>query len=102
MDYYSEELIALHELRNAAYHEAGHKAICERFGGAGDAVVRQNKNRTPDEAAWRGQFRMRISPDAMHSGWSASGIKVDPLPANWNVLFGMAGLLGGDSSWRHR
>ncbi|OXI43982.1 hypothetical protein CFB84_20250 [Burkholderia aenigmatica] len=93
MDYHSEEQIAARELRVAAYHEAGHKAICERFGGTGDAVVWRNRRRAPDEAAWLGQFRMRVCPQAMHVAWSASGFQVEPLPLNWNVLFGMAGLV---------
>ncbi len=39
---FTEEQIAARELRNAAYHEAGHKMLYERFGGAGDAVVWKN------------------------------------------------------------
>jgi hypothetical protein len=93
MDYYSEEQIALRELRQAAYHEAGHKMICERFGGAGDAVIWRNENRAPDEAAWRGQFRMYACPEVMHRAWGAIQIQAAPLPVNWKVLYGMAGLL---------
>ncbi|KVM96622.1 hypothetical protein WT06_07245 [Burkholderia anthina] len=36
---FTEEQIAARELRNTAYHEAAHKMLYERFGGAGDAVV---------------------------------------------------------------
>lgn len=89
----TEEHIAARELRSAAYHEAAHKAVYERFGGAGDAVVWKNDSGNPDDAAWRGQFRPRICAEAMHRAWSASGVEVAPLPSNWSVLYGMAGLL---------
>jgi hypothetical protein len=39
MIYSTDEEISARELRSAAYHEAGHKILHERFGGAGDAVV---------------------------------------------------------------
>jgi hypothetical protein len=89
----TEKDLAARELRNAAYHEAAHKAVYERFGGAGDAVVWKNERGNPDDAAWCGQFRPRTCPEAMHSAWSASGVEVTPLPSNWSVMYGMAGLL---------
>lgn len=46
---FADDEIAVCELRNAAYHEAGHKALYERFGGAGDVVVWKNESSNSDE-----------------------------------------------------
>jgi hypothetical protein len=89
----TEEQIAELELRKAAYHEAGHKIVYERFGGAGDAVVWRNGSRGPDEVAWRGQFRPRTCPEEMRAIALASGFAVPDLPANWKALVGIAGLV---------
>jgi hypothetical protein len=93
MDYCSEKEVAARELRRAAYHEVGHKVMCERFGGTGCAVVWRNPSGNWDESAWLGQFRQRICPEAQHRAWSANGLDVPALPLNWKVLVGMAGLL---------
>jgi hypothetical protein len=93
MDYYSEEEVAARELRRAAYHEVGHKVMCEHFGGTGCAVVWRNRSGNLEESAWQGQFRPRISPEAQHRAWSANGLHVPALPPNWKELVGMAGLL---------
>jgi hypothetical protein len=92
----TEEQIADGELRNAAYHEAAHKVVYERFGGAGDAVVWRNESGNPEERAWRGQFRPRTCPEEMRNITLASGFSVPDLPANWRVLVGMAGLVAED------
>lgn len=47
----TDEQITPNELRIAAYHEAGHKMLYERFGGAGDAVVWRNQSGNPEETA---------------------------------------------------
>ncbi|RQR51265.1 hypothetical protein DIE21_15150 [Burkholderia sp. Bp9140] len=90
---FTEEQIAARELRNAAYHEAGHKMLYERFGGAGDAVVWKNESGNPDESAWLGQFRPRTCPEEMHKVALNHGFAAPELPANWKMLVGMAGLL---------
>lgn len=87
----TEEQIAARELRAAAYHEAGHKSMCRRFGGDGDAVVWKNPSRKPDERAWFGQFRMRVCPQAMHDSYKRAGHPSAELPTNWKALLGMAG-----------
>lgn len=96
IDFFTEEQIAARELRSAAYHEAGHKILYERFGGAGDAVVWKNESRNPDERAWFGQFRPRTCPEVMRNAAIASGFMAPDLPSNWKVLVGMAGLLAED------
>lgn len=93
MNDFAEDQLAIKELRNAAYHEAGHKVLYERFGGAGDAVVWKNPSGNPEEAAWLGQFRPRTCPETMHAIAKAQGFIAAELPANWKVLYGMAGLL---------
>ncbi|WP_341313737.1 hypothetical protein WN982_20640 [Paraburkholderia sp. IMGN_8] len=89
----TEEQIAARELRNAAYHEAAHKMVYERFGGAGDAVVWRNESGNPDEKAWFGQFRPRTCPEEMRTIALASGVSALDLPSNWKMLVGIAGLV---------
>lgn len=93
---FTDEQIATKELRNAAYHEAGHKMLYEHFGGAGDAVVWKNQSGNPEETAWLGQFRPRTCPEAMRKIARTQGLITPELPANWRVLVGMAGLLAED------
>lgn len=93
---FTDEQIAARELRNAAYHEAGHKILYERFGGAGDAVVWKNESENPEETAWFGQFRPRTCPEEMRKAALNSGFTAPELPANWKILVGMAGLLAED------
>ncbi len=90
---FTEEQIAARELRNAAYHEAAHKIVYERFGGAGDAVVWRNESVNPEEVAWLGQFRPRTCPEEMRTIALASGFSAPELPVNWKVLVGIAGLV---------
>ncbi|WP_430226924.1 hypothetical protein [Paraburkholderia tropica] len=89
----TEEQIADGELRNAAYHEAAHKMVYERFGAAGDAVVWRNESGNPEERAWRGQLRPRTCPEEMRAIALASGFSFPDLPANWKALVGVAGLV---------
>ncbi|MGF6298202.1 MULTISPECIES: hypothetical protein [Paraburkholderia] len=56
----------------------------------------------PDEVAWLGQFRTRTCPEVMRAAALSSGIPFPDLPANWKVLYGIAGLvaeevLGGET-----
>ncbi|BBA43935.1 MULTISPECIES: hypothetical protein [Burkholderia] len=90
---FTEEQIAAREPRNTAYHEAGHKMLYERFGGAGDPVVWKNDSGNPDESAWFGQFRPRTCPEVMRAIALNHGFAAPELPANWKMLVGMAGLL---------
>ncbi|AIO43053.1 hypothetical protein DM44_7069 [Burkholderia cepacia] len=90
---FTEEQIAARELRNTAYHEAGHKPLYERFGGAGDAVAWKNESGNPDESAWLGQFRPRTCPEGIRTIALNHGFAAPELPANWKMLVGMAGLL---------
>jgi hypothetical protein len=93
---FTDEQIAAKELRYAAYHEAGHKILYERFGGAGDAVVWRNESGHPGERAWFGQFRPRTCPEVMRQAALNHGLTASELPANWKALVGMAGLLAED------
>lgn len=89
----TEEQIAMGELRNAAYHEAGHKIMFRRFGGDGDIVIWKNLSRKPDETAWVGQFRIRFGPLITYEAAKRAGLPAPSLPDNWRVLVGMAGLV---------
>jgi hypothetical protein len=93
MDYYSEEQLAVKELRSVAHHEAGHKVLWQQFGGAGHAFVWRRLDRGPDEKAWCGQFRPISCPEAMQRAFLTAGILGPQLPPNWRVLVGMAGIL---------
>ena len=89
----TEQIIALNELHETAYHEAGHKAMCEHFGGTGDVVVWKNESGALNERAWRGQFRQRICPEQMHDVSTRAGLTAIHLPRNWKILVGMAGVV---------
>lgn len=101
MDVLDEQEIALAELRAAAYREAGHKAVYEHLGGAGDAYVWPNHTHAPDERAWHGQFRFRLCPEARYAALAVYHSDAPPLPPNWRRLFGIAGLLAvANHAWR--
>lgn len=89
----TEDQIAANELRIAAYHEAGHKILYQRFGGDGDALVWKNPDKNPDEAAWLGQFRPRTSPEVMRDIAVMHGHFFPELPTNWRRLVGLAGMV---------
>lgn len=80
-------------LHLAAYHEAGHKIIYNRFGGDGDATVWENTGGVSGELAWRGQFRPRTCPQVMHNCAKRQGLPAAALPDNWRLLYGMAGMV---------
>jgi len=88
-----EEQIAVRELRKAAYHEAGHKILHARFGGAGYAVVWKNSSGNPEETAWLGQYRYWACPELMRKAAIENGVVPPELPTTWRMLFGMAGLV---------
>jgi hypothetical protein len=89
----TEEQIADWELSKAAYHEAAHNMVDERFGGAGDTVVWRSRSGNPEERAWRGQSHPRTCPEAMGAIALASRFSAPDLPANWRMLVGIAGLV---------
>lgn len=93
MNQLTKDELQMHDLRVAAYHEAGHRIMYRRFGGDGDAVVWKNPNDNPDELAWLGQFRPRICPKVAHDIAIRSGLPTVDLPDNWRALHGMAGLV---------
>ena len=45
----TEDQLATIELRQAAYHEAGHRALYRRYGGDGDAFIWKNTSGDPYE-----------------------------------------------------
>ncbi|MFD1558827.1 hypothetical protein ACFSHT_24840 [Paraburkholderia silviterrae] len=96
MTHLTDDQIAAKELRNAAYHEAGHKILYERFGGSGDAVIWRNESGNPAEKAWCGQFRPRTCPEEVRKIAIANGFPAPDLPMNWKAIVGMAGLLAED------
>ena len=92
-DITEEQQIAVRELRKAAYHEAGHKILHARFGGAGYAVVWKNSSGNPDETAWLGQYRYWACPELVRKAAIENGFAFPELPMTWKMLFGMAGLV---------
>lgn len=89
-------LLYMQDLQVAAYHEAGHKIIYERFGGAGDAMVWENSNGGNEEVFWLGCFRPRTCPEIMHALMKKNGVILPDLPTNWRLLYGVAGLVAQD------
>lgn len=93
---YSEAAIAEREKRQAAFHEAGHSAVCLGFGGAGKAEIWRNTAQNVDagEKAWLGHFKTFAEPGTLVIDDQTKQILgVLPVPNNWRVLFGMAGLV---------
>ena len=91
-----EKIIAQKEKRNVSFHEAGHAAICARFGGYGVARVWRNtqKNVKAGEMAWRGSFSIFAEPGLMTTDEATRRqMGVLPTPENWRVLVGLAGLV---------
>jgi len=92
-------------LHFTAYHEAGHKAILNRFGCHGEARVWSNLSGNPDEQLWGGQCRficptvqVVIAKDLRRSAVKLKLPKslIPPLvklPNNWSMLLGVAGMI---------
>jgi hypothetical protein len=88
--------IAEREKRRVWFHEAGHAAVCHCFGGHGLAEVWQNTAQNVDagQSAWLGHFKTFIEPGSLVvSDEIRQLMGVLPVPNNWRVLFGMAGLV---------
>lgn len=88
--------LAKREKRKASFHEAAHAAVCARFGGCGVAEVWQNTapNILAGEKAWLGQFKMFAAPGTLRMDEETrTALGALPVPENWRVLVGMAGLV---------
>ena len=101
-----EDQIGTRELREAAYHEAGHLTLLQRFGGYGAAAVWKNLSDDPAEKYWRGQCVAYICPPLKREHAKHLGLRAAPyLPKDWRVQFAAAGLIaeeildGIDDPW---
>lgn len=89
-----EDQIGMRELREAAYHEAGHLILLRRFGGVGAAAVWENLGGNPDEKPWRGQCVTYICPPLKREQAKHLGLRAIPyLPKDWCVQWAAAGLI---------
>jgi hypothetical protein len=90
-----EDQIGMRELREAAYHEAGHLILLRRFGGVGAAAVWENLSGNLDEKQWRGQCVAYIHPPLKREHAKRLGVRTIPyLPKDWCVQYAAAGLIG--------
>jgi len=87
----AEEMLL--DLRDTAYHEAGHAVMMKRFGGEGNALVWRNFSGDPTESAWRGQFGWWVCPEAKRNDAKSLGLPKIAVPKNWEVLFAAAGMV---------
>ena len=91
-----EKIISRKEKRSTSFHEAGHAAICFRFGGSGVAQIWRNTpaNIKVGQRAWLGSFVVFAEPESLMMDEVIRGILgVVPAPENWRILLGMAGLV---------
>jgi hypothetical protein len=83
------------EKKAAAFHEISHVAIVSKYGGYARASVWRNKSGDPDEVAWCGRCHILVAPGAVIFEDDAVPAFVRlPPPANWQVLVGLAGVVG--------
>lgn len=87
----AEEMLL--DLRCAAYHEAGHAVMLQRFGGEGNALVWKNFSGDPNESQWCGQFRWWVCPEARRKNAASLGLPPIAVPNNWEILVASAGLV---------
>jgi len=100
----TEEEIEHSEKYKTAFHEIGHTHILRRFGGCAIPIIWKNPTSTTqnNEKSWIGTTKVLAWPGQVHIG---PGIVVHPVPTNWKVLVGLAGLVteymhcGEDSSF---
>lgn len=87
----TEDGIEHYEKYNVAFHEIGHVHMLRRFGGCADAKIWRNlsSNIHNDEKTWLGTTKVYAWPRQVNIG---VGIAVHPVPPNWEVLVGLAGL----------
>lgn len=87
--------VAARELRRAAYHEAAHKVLCERFGGSGYVSLWRNdaERVQAGECAWRGRFHVVVFPWQANEERKAQGVKQVRLPEWSREYICMAGML---------
>lgn len=79
-----------------AIHECGHAAVCAHFGGIGVPEIWKNtaEKVNAGETAWLGKCSILVEPTTVLIDSElrlAPGIL--PVPQNWKVLVGMAGLI---------
>lgn len=101
-----EDQIGTNELREAAYHEAGHLVLLRRFGGDGAAAVWKNLSGNPDEKQWLGQCITYLCPQLKREQAKHFGLRAIPsMPKDWCVQCAAAGLIaeeilkGIDDPW---
>ena len=87
--------VAARELRRAAYHEAAHKVLCERFGGSGYiSLWRNDAERIQEgECAWLGRFYVVVFPWQANEERKAQGVKQVRVPEWSREYICMAGML---------
>lgn len=90
----------MREQRNAAYHEAAHKVICERFGGHAHAYIWQNESGNENEKSWLGtcqsEFTWIINGELKAAGLPlrrGAKIKRVYVPRYAREYVGMAGMI---------
>jgi hypothetical protein len=87
-----EDQIASRELRDAAYHEAGHLILLQRFGGYGAAAVWKKPSSNPDEK--RCNCITYVCPQLKREQAKHLGLRAMPsLPKDWRVQWAAAGLI---------
>lgn len=100
--FHEPEVIEARELRCAAYHEAAHKIICERFGGLASASVWRNESNNPNESAWLGTTHLEltwiINARLKAAGiplrqWRTPGIGRARVPLRADEYIAMAGMI---------
>jgi hypothetical protein len=89
-----EDQLGTRELREAAYHEAGHLILLRHFGGVGAAAVWENLSGNPDEKKWGGQCVTYLCPPLKREQAKHLGLRTIPyLPKDWLVQWAAAGLI---------
>jgi hypothetical protein len=97
----TEERTELCELRDAAYHEAGHKIMCELLGGLGKAAIWRNVSGNADEKTWLGHFRTQACPQQLHDLRKGHSFYTFDLPSDWRALVGVAGAVAEEILWEN-
>lgn len=87
--------LASKEKKSAAIHEASHAALVFKFGGYARARIWRNTSGDAYEKAWLGQCDILGEPGTVEmSAAHIAQFKILAPPANWEVLVGLAGVVG--------